>query len=327
MTLNFTERGEQWMAAYLFVHFKEKRTPDGEQVYFGISKDGYHWEEVNNGNPVLWSYFGDKGVRDHTIIRTKNNEFVILSTDLSLSYGMLNQYKHSWKEISENGSKYLSMWRSKDLIHWDTQKLIHLGEDDFGCLWAPDMIYDRKKDDYIIHWSSSHKNDHYTKKAIYYSRTKNFETFSAPKLLYEKADSGVIDSAMYEENGHYYLFVKSEAAPATMILLRSDSPTGPFERIEAFDQSMSLLQQGMYEAPTAVKAKDGNWLLFLDYYGIAAEEQVYVPFISNQLSEGVFTRSDESFSFPYGFKHGTILEITNDEYTRLQTFTKKPSDY
>jgi len=24
------------MSAYLFVHFKEKRTPDGEQVYFGI---------------------------------------------------------------------------------------------------------------------------------------------------------------------------------------------------------------------------------------------------------------------------------------------------
>lgn len=24
------------MQAYLFVHFKEKRTPDGEQVYFGI---------------------------------------------------------------------------------------------------------------------------------------------------------------------------------------------------------------------------------------------------------------------------------------------------
>ena len=40
------------MSAYLFVHFKEKRTPDGEQVYFGISRDGFHWESVNGGNPV-----------------------------------------------------------------------------------------------------------------------------------------------------------------------------------------------------------------------------------------------------------------------------------
>ena len=38
---------------YLFVHFKEKLTPDGEQVYFAKSKDGYYWNEVNDGNPVL----------------------------------------------------------------------------------------------------------------------------------------------------------------------------------------------------------------------------------------------------------------------------------
>ncbi len=33
--------------AYLFVHFKEKTSPDGEQVYFAISEDGFHWQEVN----------------------------------------------------------------------------------------------------------------------------------------------------------------------------------------------------------------------------------------------------------------------------------------
>lgn len=37
--------------AYLFVHFREKTTPDGEQVYFGISRDGFHWEAVNDGVP------------------------------------------------------------------------------------------------------------------------------------------------------------------------------------------------------------------------------------------------------------------------------------
>ena len=35
--------------AYLFVHFREKTTPDGEQVYFGISRDDFHWEAVNDG--------------------------------------------------------------------------------------------------------------------------------------------------------------------------------------------------------------------------------------------------------------------------------------
>lgn len=85
------------MQAYLFVHFREKTTPDGEQVYFGVSKDGFNWEEVNGGAPVLWAYYGDKGVRDFTVVRCKNpqtgkEKFVILATDLSLSYGMRGQY-------------------------------------------------------------------------------------------------------------------------------------------------------------------------------------------------------------------------------------------
>lgn len=43
------------MSAYLFVHFREKRTPDGEQVYFGISRDGFHWDTVNDGKClVMW---------------------------------------------------------------------------------------------------------------------------------------------------------------------------------------------------------------------------------------------------------------------------------
>ena len=61
------------MQAYLFVHFREKTTPDGEQVYFGVSKDGFNWEEVNGGAPVLWAYYGDKGVRDFTVVRMQKS--------------------------------------------------------------------------------------------------------------------------------------------------------------------------------------------------------------------------------------------------------------
>ena len=38
---------------YLFTHFKEKLTPDGEQVYFAVSKDGFNWEQFNGGEPIL----------------------------------------------------------------------------------------------------------------------------------------------------------------------------------------------------------------------------------------------------------------------------------
>lgn len=125
------------MQAYLFVHFREKTTPDGEQVYFGVSKDGFNWEEVNGGAPVLWAYYGDKGVRDFTVVRCKNpqtgkEKFVILATDLSLSYGMRGQYHHSWDEIGHNGSKSLAIWESDDLVNWTEQRLAKIGDEQEG---------------------------------------------------------------------------------------------------------------------------------------------------------------------------------------------------
>lgn len=313
------------MKAYLFVHFKEKRTPDGEQVYFGISRDGFCWEQVNGGNPVLWSYRGDKGVRDFTITRTQNGKFVILATDLSLAYGMPGKYENSWENINRYGSKCLVMWQSEDLIHWSDQKMISMGDPEFGCVWAPDILFDREKEDYVIHWSSSHSGNQYGPKSIYYTRTKDFEGFDPPAVLYRKEDSGVIDSAMYEENGQYYLFVKSEKDPACIILLKSSGITGPFQRVREFDECMARLEQGMYEAPTAFRIQDGRWCLLLDYYGCGAEGQGYVPFLADSLESGRFERADQEFSFPYGFKHGTVLEITEEEYDRLKSFQKPVS--
>lgn len=305
--------------AYLFVHFKEKTSPDGEQVYFGVSKDGFTWEEVNHGQPVLWAYYGDKGVRDFTIIKCKyTGKYYIFATDLSLSYGMRNQYHHSWGEIARNGSKCFSVWESADLVEWSEQRLVKLGDEEFGCLWAPDIIFDKANGDYVLHWSSSHKQNNYGQKAIYYSRTKDFETFSKPEVLYRKKDSGVIDSAMYEEDGMYYLFVKSEENPKNIILLKSECITGPFEQIPEFDESMRVIQAGQYEAPTAVRLEDGTWCLFLDYYGVPGEGQGYVPFVAESLASGRFVRSDKSFHFPYGYKHGTIIKISEEEYERVR---------
>lgn len=307
------------MPNYLFVHFREKTSPDGEQVYFAISRDGFYWEALNGGQPVLWAYYGDYGVRDMTILRDRfTGRFHIFATDLSLSYGMRGKYVRSWEKISRNGSKALAHWQSEDLIHWSEEELVTLGDEHFGCLWAPDIIYDKEGGDYVLHWSSSHSGNGFGRKAIYYSRTKDFAHYTPPRLLYCKEGSEVIDSAMYEEDGRYYLFVKSEANPSRILLLSGSHVTGPFTPVEAFDRSMDRIKEGVYEAPTAVRLEDGRWCLFLDYYGVRGAGQGYVPFVAPSLASGEFVRSDGAFTFPYGFKHGTILAITEEEYDRMK---------
>lgn len=307
------------MQTYLFVHFREKSSPDGEQVHFSVSRDGFRWEALNGGRPVLWAYYGEHGVRDFTITRCPaSGKYYIFATDLSLAYGMRNQYHHSWDEIGRHGSKCFAVWESDNLLDWSEQRLIQLGTEDFGCLWAPDFIWDRAAGNYILHWSSSHRANNYGPKKIYYSRTSDFEHFTSPQVLYEKADSGVIDSAVYEEAGRYYLFVKSERNPERIIMLSSEHASGPYQREYGFDASMAALEAGQYEAPTAVRLEDGRWALFLDYYGVPGAGQGYVPFIAEHLRGGHFVRADREFSFPYGFKHGTILSIGMEDYERLR---------
>lgn len=307
------------MQAYLFVHFREKKTPDGEQVYFGLSRDGFNWEKVNGGEPVLWSELGEKGVRDCTVIRcAADGKYRILATDLSLAYNFETKYHAHWPTVARNGSKCLSMWESDDLVNWSEQRLLPLGSEEFGCLWAPDILFDPKREDYMIHWSSAHKGNGFGDMGIWFSRTKDFKSFSEPKLLYQKEGAGVIDSAIYEENGRFYLFLKSDRDPERIILLSADDSEGPYERNTAFDRSMLVIEAGLYEGPTAVRLEDGRWCLFLDFYGVPGEGQGYVPFVAESIASGQFVRSDEAFSFPYGYKHGTVIPISIEEYDRIK---------
>lgn len=314
--------------AYLFVHFRERKTPDGEQVYFGLSRDGFHWEPVNGGQPVLWSVLGEKGVRDCTIIRCKSDgKYRIFATDLSLAYNFKTKYHFHWPTVARNGSKCLAMWESEDLVHWSQQRLITLGNGNFGCLWAPDVFYDPEFDDYVLHWSSSHAHNDFENMGIWFSRTKDFQSFTEPKLLYEKPGAGVIDSAIYVENGRYCMFLKSDRDPERIILLLSDHAQGPYVRSEAFDQSMLAIEAGLYEGPTACRLEDGRWSLFLDYYGVPGAGQGYVPFLAESLTGGVFLRSDREFSFPYGYKHGSVIPITPEEYHRIKNHDWSTRDW
>lgn len=58
--------------------------------------------------------------------------------------------------------------------------------------------------------------------------------------------------------------------------------------------------------------------VFFRLLGVPGAGQGYVPFVADSLASGNFVRSDAAFSFPYGFKHGTILKISMEEYQRIK---------
>ena len=74
--------------AYIFVHFiGDEKTPTDEQLYFALSRDGVHWQDLRPaGKPALQWLNGEQGVRDPHITRDPRGGFHIVATDLSIYY-------------------------------------------------------------------------------------------------------------------------------------------------------------------------------------------------------------------------------------------------
>ncbi len=295
--------------AYLFVHFKgTQKTPDDEQIYFAVSRDGYKWQNLNGAKPVLRSSLGEGGVRDPHIIRSHDGKkFFIIATDLYI-YGKWGETPEGWYRCQREGSGSVMIWESEDLVNWSEQRMVKIAADDAACAWAPECIYDDRSDDYFVYWSSRNGFDGNKKQRIYCARTKDFVTFTEPKIYIDREFS-VIDTSMIKHNGKYYRFTKNHDE-ASIYLEVSDSTEGEFTEIEGF----TMKGKTGYEGPTAYLMNDGKTIcMLLDAF---ASDKGYQPFLTRNIESGCF-EPQAGFETPDPFRHGTVIPITEDEYNRL----------
>lgn len=307
---------------YLFGHFREKTTADGEQVYFAVSENGTFWRQLNSGEPVIKCQKGEMGCRDIEVVRLKSGGFVVIATDLCIANRADKHGMVDWNYINHNGSKFLSLWRSEDLIHFSRQELLDVGAHDFGCLWAPEVFYDEEKDEYLLHFSGSADTDDGWGMGIYAVTTKDFKSFTEPKPFFLK-NGNIIDSHIVKTDGVYHLFYKDNGKESKVAHAVSTSLWGEYKNDCAFEKKMmSLNKPGSYEAPTTFILPDGRWCLMIDFFGCEKDKMGYVPFVSDKPGDADFAFAGKEFNFPYGFKHGGVIEITFEEYDKLIEFYK-----
>lgn len=312
-------------SAYLFAYFKGEGLAQGEQIYFAVSQDGLHWTDLNDGNPVLISTMGEKGLRDPFIMRSaENDKFYVIATDLKI-YG-----NGDWTAAQTTGSKSIMVWESSDLIHWSDQRMCQVAPQGAGCTWAPEAVYNEETGEYIVFWSSkipssqnvaNNDNTH----RVYYCTTKDFIHFGETKMWIElKNQSGrtisVIDATAIKVGDTYYRFKKNEATEAHkygmpssgkyIIMEKSNSLLGNWTEI-----SSDMSQISGVEGPTCFKMNnEDKWCLFLDDFG----GKGYYPLISTDLSSGKFTQlSSNQYSLPSVMRHGSVINLTEDEYYAL----------
>lgn len=316
---------------YAFSYFVDSSI-EGEKIHFAASNgnDALSWAELNNGEPVLASSEGTGGLRDPFMIRSPEGDtFYLIATDLSIGSGT------SWDDAVRQGSHYLEIWESNDLINWSDQRHIEMAPSNAGNTWAPEAYYDEDLGEYLVFWASSlyadedpdHTGDSYHR--MMYATTRDFVTFSEP-VIWQDAGMSRIDSTVLKEGDVYYRFTKDEGAGGTGCtdIIQEKSSTLA-DTLDSWTVIATCIGRGAgtqaVEGPTAFKANPGDvngekFYLFVDEY----VDRGYIPLQTADIASPDW-QVPESYTLPSSPRHGTVIPITAAELSALQGGEQLPA--
>ncbi|WP_020524921.1 glycoside hydrolase family 43 protein [Catelliglobosispora koreensis] len=302
---------------YLMAHFTGESAL-GEQIYLAHSRDGLHWNDLNNGAPVLLSTLGTRGVRDPALVRSPaGDRYWIVATDLRIASGT------SWDDAANRGSKSLVVWESQDLVNWSAPRLIAVADaiSGAGNAWAPEAIYNPATNDYVVYWATNSPLNGVTKHRIWYVRTSDFRSFTAPQLFIQRSGSqGIIDTQIVEVPGSVggYRYYRA-SADGHITIEGANTVLGTWTTIGNLSHmgiSNGATGGNVVEGPMWAQFNGRNeWNLWLDQF---ATGRGYMPITSANLGSTQNFRTRTDYSMGTNRKrHGSILNLTAAEESRV----------
>jgi hypothetical protein len=289
---------------YLFTYFT-RNGADG--LHLAWSRDGYKWEALNGGQSCLTPTVGTaKLMRDPCVTRGPDGTYHMVWTS-------------GWWE---NGIGCAS---TKDFIHWSAQQEIPVmaSEPAVRNSWAPEIVYDAKRNEFLIFWASTipgkfpetaGSSESELNHRIYCTTTKDFITFTPTRLFYDPGFS-VIDATILPANGRFYLIVKDETVNPPKKHLRiasSDDLAGPY-----VDLGPPFTPEGLWvEGPTAIRI-GGEYLVYCEAY----MKKHYRAMRSRDLKTWEDVTDKMTFpneGTPVRMKHGTVIAVPGEMVERLR---------
>lgn len=305
------------MAHYLFAYFTDNTTA-GQQVCYAVSDDGINFRPLNGGRPVIGadSIALSGGVRDPHLLRTDDGWFLQVLTDMDMSKG-------KWT------NRGIVLMRSRDLISWE-HHTVHFPERykdkpyaEVNAVWAPQTIYDPSAGKYMVYFSlHSEKGGPFQQDAVYYAYANaDFSNLEDdPQPLFTYPHPTIDTDIVQDETGTYHLFFNTWGGPEGL-------QRRQFTFTNLHNQaSWTLLPGHMQpntmasEGSTAYQLIGGGWMLGYDCYkdGVyqfcSTSDWQQFDLVHETKTEGIFTP-----------RHGSILQITDEEYHQLINFLQSPT--
>jgi len=322
--------------SYLFCFFSNN-TPEGEQIRYAISDDGFNYTSLRDGQPIVASdtIALKKSIRDPHILRSQDGKtFYMVLTDMRSSQG--------WQ--SNDG---IVLMKSTDLIHWQhtaidfPTRFPHLpgfDRDNLHAVWAPQTIWDPAEQKYMIYYSIGRHDWEYPTSdpnfkqpyfRLFYSyANKDFTDITEPKLLFDFGKASIDGDIVYDDQKQeYVLFFKDEGRSVMnrgwrtrqgVMRATSKSLTGPWSIEWAH-----LQKEGQYpvEGSSVFRLIDGSkWILMYDCYAqgcyqfCESTDLQHFTYVQSTPTKGNFTP-----------RHGSVIPITAKEKKALLKWNKKQS--
>jgi hypothetical protein len=278
--------------AIVFAYFKE---PGDQGIYFALSRDGFTFVPLNDGQPWLKPDTPGEIMRDIFITRDPNG------------HGFRAVWTWAWK-----GST-LGTASSPDLITWSQQSDMPIMQafPTVRNVWAPETYWDAKANDWLLIWSSA--VDGVTEgNRIWDSHTADFATFSKPAIFYNPGFV-VIDATMF----HRHLGGKSD-----IVFVVKDQSIDPLRYQERWTSGPAVegpweplsgpVNESWSEGPSVIQV--GNKaIVYYDHYrapraryeGVETTDWIH------------WTSVNDKMHFPDYAKHGSFFRVTDAEADRL----------
>ncbi|MCT4644050.1 MAG: glycoside hydrolase family 43 protein [Carboxylicivirga sp.] len=278
----------------LFFSYFKGNGEDG--LHLAYSEDGYQWNTLKNDESFLRPVVGES----------------VLMRDPCIIYGPDKKFHMVWTSgWNECGIGYAN---SKDLVNWSEQIYIPVMQHESTALncWAPEIVYDDAKKQYMIFWSTGipgrfpetngsggNKYNH----RMYSITTKDFKSFSKTKLFYDHGFNVIDGSILKLKEDEFVMFLKNETklpkAEKNIRWATAKSIEGPYTKA-----SEPITGDYWAEGPTCLKFED-KYIVYFDKYRERKMGAVESADLKN------WKDISDKISFTGGVRHGTVFKVPN----------------
>ncbi len=295
--------------AYLFAHMLHS---DYGRLYYSVSRDGLHWDLLNEGRRVFEAYRGHAD-----ICRGHDGRYYLVGN-------------------RNDSAPDINFWVSTNLIQWEkhgdfTPDLAQVPDYPraMARIGAPKICFDATGGRYLLTWHTPHElgptslpEPYWASQRTLYVTSKDLKTFAGPPRKLFGWDVATIDVIVRRDRDQYFAILKDERYPTlewttgkTIRIATASSLLGPY------GQPGPPVSPGFREAPTLIPSPDGKvWYLYFEQYpgvgyGLSIATNLAGPWF--QAAGGTAYRDWDKYRVPPKARHGSMIPISQKEYETL----------